>query len=1008
MTESTANELQGTAEAPVRGAKRFWKSLEEVEGGETFEQFLAREYPSQSHVFQDPPQRREFMKLMGASLALAGVTAACTRQPKETIYAYAKNPETTLPGKPMYFATTMPWAAGAIGLVVESHEGRPTKIEGNELHSGSLGATDAMTQATVLGLYDNQRSQTITERGTIKTWNDFAASLKAALGEQSAAQGAGLRILTGAVVSPTLAGQIQQVLAVFPKARWVVWEPVNRDNARRGAMQAFGRDVQVLPDFAKASVVLSLEADFLSGPEGVRNTKAFAKRRKVRGGGVVDMNRLYVAESAPSITGASADHHLPLRSSEIDAFARKVARALGVKNVTGADGADARMDKFAQAVAKDLAAHKGASLVVAGSGQPPHVHALAHAMNAALGNVGKTLVHVAPAEFQPAGHAEGLQQLVQEMNSGAVQLLLVSETNPVYTAPAELDFAGALAKVKLRAHHGLYQDETAMGCDWHVNAAHFLESWSDGRAADGTLSIVQPLILPLYNGKTAHDLFALMLDKGTMSAYDLVREQWQKQLGADGFEAKWRRVLHDGVLANSQGSAIAAELQNLQLPAVAAPSMELTFTPDPSIHDGRFALNGWLQELPKPLTKLTWDNVAQISPATAERLGVKSGDVVELEAGGRKITAPAWIQPGQADDSVQIALGFGRKRAGSFATDLGSNAYALRTTAGAWAVGGLSVRNTGEKHVLASTQGHDRLDVTPEGIPIAARRDDVLRVGTIDRFRQAPDAHYMTAEESARHGEGHGEHETSIYAKHARGEYAWGMVIDLNACTACNACVVACQSENNIPVVGKKEILRGREMHWIRIDRYFDGERERPKIHVQPIPCMQCENAPCETVCPVAATAHGPEGLNEMTYNRCVGTRYCANNCPYKVRRFNFFLYSDYSTESLKLGRNPDVTVRSRGVMEKCTYCVQRINRARLSAHKQNRKVQDGEIVTACQQVCPADAITFGNVDEPTSQVAALKREPHNYGLLAELNTFPRTTFLGKVTNPNPELEPSA
>ncbi|MFO1008432.1 MAG: TAT-variant-translocated molybdopterin oxidoreductase [Planctomycetota bacterium] len=1007
--DATLSETTMIADGEVRGAKRFWKSLDEVDGRETFEQFVQREYPSQSHVFQDPPQRREFLKLMGASLALAGVTAACTRQPKEKIYAYAKNPESTLPGKALYFATTMPWGAGALGLVVESHEGRPTKIEGNELHPSSLGATDVTAQATVLGLYDPQRSQNLFERATIRTWSDFCAGLKAALGEETSSQGAGVRILTGSVVSPTLEAQIQEVLKAYPKARWVVWEPVNRDHARRGAMMAFGRDVDVLPDLEKASVVLSLEADFLAGPEGVRNTKAFSKRRKVRAGGVVEMNRLYVAESAPSITGASADHRLAIRSSDVDAFARKVARALGVKNVGGAEAADARLDRFAEAVAKDLAAHKGASLVLAGASQPPHVHALAHAMNAALGNVGKTLAYVPPAEAANAGHLEGLQQLVQEMNSGAVRLLVVSDTNPVYTAPADLGFADALAKVKLRVHHGLYRDETALGCDWHVNAAHYLESWSDARAVDGTLSLVQPLIAPLYNGKTAHEVVAALVEKTTMSPYDIVREHWQKALGAEGFEAKWRRALHDGVLAGSAANALSVELQNLQLPApTPVQGMELTFVPDPSIHDGRYALNGWLQELPKPLTKLTWDNVVQLSPATAKRLGIESGDVVELELAGRKVRGPAWIQPGQADDSVQIALGFGRTQAGSFATNLGFDAYQLRTSTGAWIAGGLQVRKTGDTIKLASTQGHDRLDVTPEGIAIEGRKNDVLRVGTIDRFRQAPEAYYLSAEEAAHHGEGHGEGDTSIYPKHARGEYAWGMVIDLNACTACNACVIACQSENNIPVVGKKEILRGREMHWIRIDRYFEGDRERPRIHAQPLPCMQCENAPCETVCPVAATSHGPEGLNEMTYNRCVGTRYCANNCPYKVRRFNFFLYSDYSTESLKLGRNPDVTVRSRGVMEKCTYCVQRINRARLAAHKQGRKVEDGAIVTACQQVCPADAIVFGNVDDPKSRVAALKAQPHNFGLLAELNTFPRTTYLGKVVNPNPELEPSA
>jgi len=1005
---------QALTTAPVVGAKRFWKSTDEIDGGESFEQFLAREYPSQAHKFQDPPQRREFLKLMGASLALAGVSASCTRQPKETIFAYAKNPEQTLPGKALFFATAMPWAGGALGLLVESHEGRPTKVEGNADHPASLGATDTMTQATVLGLYDPQRSQNITKRGTIETWSDFLAAMKAALGEEAGSQGAGVRILTGAVVSPTLAEQIRAVLAAYPKAKWTQWEPVNRDNARAGALLAFGRDVAQLPDFEKADVVLSLDADFLAGPEGVRNSKLFARRRKVRAAGA-NMNRLYVAESTPSITGASADHRFVLRSSAIDVLARKVAKELGV-SVTGSESANADMDRFARAVAKDLAAHKGAALVVAGPGQPAHVHALAHAMNAKLGAAGKTVSYVPPVELESASHVEGLRELVREMNGGGVRLLLVVDTNPVYTAPADLGFAAALAKVPVRVHHGLYQDETARQCDWHVSATHYLESWSDARAIDGTVSLVQPLIAPLYDSKSAHELVASLLDKGAMSNYDLVRERWAKELGAT-FEQRWRKALHDGVVAGTRAATVDVTLKSFDLPAAPnATGLELTFTPDPSIHDGRFALNGWLQELPKPLTKVTWDNVVQIGPALADQKGLKNGDVVELDLGGKKVRGPVWVQPGQADDSVNVCLGFGRTHAGSFATNIGFDAYQLRTSAAPWIASGVVLSATGDTYKLASTQGHDRLDVTPEGIDIEDRAEDILRIGTIDRFRADPAGFYKHehapqhgggSHGSGEHAEGEGHGDTSIYPKHPRGEYAWGMVIDLNACTACNACVVACVAENNIPVVGKKEILRGREMHWIRIDRYFEGGRERPRIHAQPIPCMQCENAPCETVCPVAATSHGPEGLNEMTYNRCVGTRYCANNCPYKVRRFNFFLYSDYHTDSLKLGRNPDVTVRSRGVMEKCTYCVQRINRKRLDAHKQGRRVQDGDIVTACQQVCPTDAIVFGNVDDPTSAVAKLKLEPHNYALVGELNTFPRTTFLGKVTNPNPELEPS-
>jgi len=997
------NETEMATAPSTGGARRFWKSLDEVEGGESFEQFVQREYPSQAHKFQDPPERREFLKLMGASLALAGVSASCTRQPKERIFAYAKNPESTLPGKALFYASAIPWSSGALGVLVESHEGRPTKLEGNPEHPASLGATDAQSQALVLGLYDPQRSQTTTLRGEVSTWNDFCAAMKAALGEQTSAQGAGVRILSGAVVSPTLAEQLRALLALYPKARWTQWEPVHRDNARGGALLAFGQDVNALVDYSKADVVLSLEADFLSGPAGVRATKQFATRRKVRAG-AANMSRLYVAESAPTITGASADHRLALRSGAVDLLARKVAKALGV-SVSGADAADAQLDRFAAAVAKDLKARQGAAVVVAGESQPAHVHALAHAMNARLNAIGKTVRYVPPVELESSGHVEELRTLVQDMNAGKVQLLVLLDTNPVYTAPADLKFTEALDKVATRVHFGLYKDESERRCHWHVAAAHFLESWSDVRADDGTVSVVQPLIAPLYNGKTAHEVVAALSDKAGMSAYDIVRERWQKALG-EGFEAQWRRAVHDGVTARTAFDPAEVALRSFDLPAPAAASgLELTFVPDPAIHDGRFASNGWLQELPKPMTKLTWDNAVQLSPTAAARLGVVNGDVVEVALGDKRLRGPAWVQPGQADDSVQLALGFGRTHAGSFATNLGYDAYALRSSAAQWSANGATLSKTGETHKLATTQAHDRIDVTPEGIHTEHRQNEILRIGTVDRFQKDPKTFFLAPGE-ALHGGGHGD--TSIYPPHERGEYAWGMVIDLNACTACNACVVACAAENNIPVVGKKEVLRGREMHWIRIDRYFDGTRERPRIHAQPIPCMQCENAPCETVCPVAATSHGPEGLNEMTYNRCVGTRYCANNCPYKVRRFNFFLYADYGTESYKLGRNPDVTVRSRGVMEKCTYCVQRINRARVTAHKAGRKVQDGEIVTACQQVCPADAIAFGNIDDAQSQVARLKAEPHNYGLLESLNTKPRTSYLAKVTNPNPDLEPSA
>jgi molybdopterin-containing oxidoreductase family iron-sulfur binding subunit len=983
--------------------KRFWRSLDELSRGESLDEFIRREYPSQVNQLAELPERREFLKLMGASLALAGV-ASCTRQPTEKIVPYARQPESTIPGKPRFFATAMPWATGAIGLLVESHEGRPTKIEGNPDHPASLGATDAMSQASVLGLYDPDRSQTILHRGRISTWDEFLTDLKAALTAQQAKHGDKLRILTPTVTSPTLAKQCRGVLDVFDRAKWHQYEPVNRDNARGGSSIAFGQDLAVQTRYDRAKVVVSLECDFLgSGPGNVRSIHDFANGRKVREASR-EMSRLYVVESTPTATGALADHRLAMRSAEIGLFARLLARRVGVK-LASINEATPAMAKWIEAIAKDLEKHRGASLVVAGETQHPIVHALAHSMNAQLGNVGETVLYTQAVEFESIDQYDSVKRLAHEMAGGKVELLVIVGGNPVYDAPVDAEFKEALSKVPFRVHLSLYEDETSELCDWHIPETHFLESWSDARAFDGTVSIVQPLIAPLYNGRSAHELLAAVVDQPGKSAYDIVRERWQKEWKGD-FESAWRRALHDGVVAGTAFEPIRAKAQLFNpAPAGTATGIEIVFRPDPTVWDGRFANNGWLQELPKPISKLTWDNCAQMSPATAEKLGLENEDVIEIERVGASARSAVWIAAGHADDCITLGLGYGRRRGGAIAKDAGFDVAGLRFAGLPWCAPEAVVRKTGEKHPLASTQMHESMEGR-----------DIVRVGTIDRFRENPRffaerGEHAAPESSAagEHGEAHGAEAGGARLPFEsttlpRGDYAWGMVIDLNACTACGACVTACQSENNIPVVGKDQVRRGREMQWIRIDRYFEGEPSKPSTHFQPVPCMHCEHAPCEVVCPVGATTHSPEGLNEMTYNRCVGTRYCQNNCPYKVRRFNFYLYSDYLTESLKLSRNPDVTVRSRGVMEKCTYCVQRINEAKITAEKENRSVRDGEIKTACQAVCPAQAIVFGNVDDPKSAVAKLKSEPHNYGLLEELNTRPRTTYLARLTNPNPEL----
>jgi len=633
--------------------------------------------------------------------------------------------------------------------------------------------------------------------------------------------------------------------------------------------------------------------------------------------------------------------------------------------------------------------------VIPGEEQPAAVHALAHAMNQALGAAGKTVFHTEPVEAEPAMQIESLRQLATDASQGLVDVLLILGGNPVFSAPADVELGTALAKVGLRIHVGLYEDETAELCHWHVPQAHALETWSDARAYDGTVTVMQPLIEPLYDGKSLHEVVAAIFTKQEPSSYALVRDTWKTKVGAD-FERVWRRTLHDGVMRDSAFAPKqvslkgdwAAHLAEAK-PEAARKSpeggLEIAFRPDPTIFDGRFANNGWLQELAKPQTKLSWDNAAIVGPATAERLGLQNQEVVELRFNGRSVEAPVWIQPGHAADCVTVHLGYGRRRTGRVGAGAGFDAYQIRTSQAPWAGVGLALQKTGKRRPLAATQLHHSME--GRHIVVAA---------PLEEFRAHPDFAQQQVETPAA--------DETIFPPYKYDGYAWGMSIDLNACVGCNACVIACQAENNISVVGRDQVIRGREMHWIRVDRYYKGGLDNPETYLQPVPCMQCENAPCEVVCPVGATNHSAEGLNDMVYNRCVGTRYCSNNCPYKVRRFNFYLYADWTTDSLKGVRNPNVTVRSRGVMEKCTYCVQRINAAKIEAEKQDRKVRDGEIQTACQQACPAEAIVFGDINDRQSRVAKLKANPRNYGLLADLNTRPRTTYLARVTNPNPEI----
>jgi molybdopterin-containing oxidoreductase family iron-sulfur binding subunit len=1105
--------------------REYWQSLEELAGTPEFEELLHREFPQHASEWDEGADRRTFLKLMGASLALAGLTG-CSYQPPETIVPYVRQPEEIVPGKALYYATAMPFSGGCAPLLVRSYMGRPVKVEGNDLHPASLGAADVYAQASVLGLYDPDRSQNVINRGEPRPYTAFLGEILTALEGQRGKQGAGLRFLTETVTSPTVGAQMRDILRRFPGARWYQWEPAGGNNGSLGIRQATGGFATPVYNFAAADRVLSLDSNFLEcGPGALRYARDFASRRRVVDGDAREICRLYAVETTPTNTGYFADHRVALRPSQFADYVRALAAAVGASGPAG--GAAAPDDRVGK-IAADLNAHKGACVVVAGDEQPAEIHALAHAMNAALGAVGKTVTYVEPVEENPTDQLNDLRALVGEMDAGAVDILVVVGGNPVYTTPADLKLdAERMKKVRLAVHLSPYDDETSELCHWHVPQTHFLEEWGDARAFDGTVTIQQPLITPLYNGKSVCELLAAFTDNPDRRGYDIVRQYWLTEgrgalmagasaAGASGaaapgaspaptpapsgapapaqgggtaatpatstqtapttstpnaatpdaaFERAWRRALNDGFVANSArrpaggGAGVAPPTAGAQVaappppapapaqPAANAGAFEIVFRTDPTVYDGRFANNGWLQELPKPLTKLTWDNVAIISPATAEALGVgaapdgalvdehprrvnrltmKGGEIdaetVRLTYRGRalpdaknrmhaEMAVPVFILPGQPDNVVTVHLGYGRWRSGRVGGNLregrrGFNAYDLRTSDALWSGAGLGVEVTGDSYSLACTQIHFRMEGR-----------EIVRAGTFAEWAHDPSLapgreHEKEPPQPAgenRAPEG-GETMYPPYDYSPKEEkgyrgYKWGMAIDVATCVGCNACVVACQAENNIPVVGKEQVSRSREMHWLRVDSYFRGATSAPEgVYFMPVPCMHCENAPCEPVCPVHATVHSSEGLNDMVYNRCVGTRYCSNNCPYKVRRFNFLLYQDWDTPSLKMLRNPEVSVRSRGVMEKCTYCVQRIEYAKIESEKEGRRVRDGEVKTACQATCPTESIVFGDLNDPASRVARLHAQKRRYDLLADLNTRPRTAYLASVRNPNGEL----
>ncbi len=989
--------------------RTYWRSVEEQLHGEDALPHRDQEFPPGAFDVPKGFARRDFLQLMGASVALAGLTA-CTERPVEKILAYTKAPDGMVPGNPQHYASALAYEGMAAGILTTSWEGRPVKVEGNPSHPVSRGTTGPHAQAELASLYDPFRARVLKERGAGRSWRGFreAVHIRAAAWQKNG--GAGLRFLLGPSTSPLTASLRTAINQRFPQAKFHTWSALPRDSVYEGTALAFGKALEPQWALEQADVVVSLDADFLEArPDTLPENLAFANRRvpeHPRG-----LNRLYVVEPRFSITGGMADHRLRLRSADMEGFALALAAELG-KTVPALAGyrspapLSGERAKFVAAVAKDLAGKRGASAVIPGERQTPLTHAVAHAINAALGNLGATVTFTEPALIDTASGRAGWQSLVDALRAGTVDTLVITAWNPVFTTPGDVDLLALLRKVPNAVYLGLNDDETSRAVNWFLPAAHPFEIWGDARAREGTLSIVQPLIQPLFGGISEAELLGTFLAEEA-KPYDRLKAL-HASLAKDDFDSEWEVWLSTGVVPGTAAAVVTPTVQSGRVQAAAGQArpppggLELDLVHDYKILDGRFALNSWLQELPDPITKITWDNVAQIGPGMAKQQDIETGDLLLLTISGRSVEVPAWVQPGHSDEAVTVSLGYGRKQqtVGVKGADepvvVGHDVYPLRSAAAPWFATGLELKKVGRTYPLSPTQLHS----STEGRPIALMQ-------SLEEFEKHPEAVEQRPTLKLPGGKelaGNTLPSVQLAVDYSKQQYKWAMSVDMSRCTGCSACVVACQAENNIPVVGKYQVGRGREMQWIRMDRYYSGPIESPEMVSQPMFCQHCETAPCEYVCPVNATVHSDEGLNDMVYNRCIGTRYCSNNCPYKIRHFNYLHWTQDMSQVQKMMQNPDVTVRARGVMEKCTYCVQRIERTRIAARIENRTIGDSELKTACQQACPTSALTFGSLHDPKSKVSQRHADPRRFDVLHELNTRPRTVYLTKIKNPNPEL----